>query len=313
MRGLTLVLSLDLLLLLLVVPGCGAVQRSEPDGGVVDALDPADTGPAPRCDPRGTFDPPVPLAGLADPAEGEGTIRLSTDERTAYVSGLFGGASAWDIMVAERASVDAPFGPLVPFSQNGDRDDWDPTISADGLVLVFGSTRLAGDSDLFLTTRASTDAEFGAPVRIPELNSPVAFTRDGQAFLTADGEEIWFHSDRAGGDGGPDLYRATRSGTTFGTPVRVAELSSPSEEWLPVLSADRRTIYFSSDRLGDYDIWVAHRDHPDEPFATPSRVTELASAGSDHPGSLSADGCRLYLNSTRAGGSDAYVAVRRPQ
>ena len=49
----------------------------------------------------------------------------------------------------------------------------------------------------------------------------------------------------------------------FGAPVQVDEVNSPESDAAPCLSADGRTLYFRSDRVGTFgqtDIYVATRD-----------------------------------------------------
>ncbi|WP_410967235.1 TolB family protein, partial [Salmonella sp. SAL4436] len=78
-------------------------------------------------------------------------------------------------------------------------------------------------------------------------------------FLTADGEELWFASDRADTRGSLDLFRATRTDSGFARLVHERGVSSGERDSAPVLSADRRTIYFFSTRDGGSDVWTARR------------------------------------------------------
>jgi hypothetical protein len=119
------------------------------------------------------------------------------------------------------------------------------------------------------------------------------------------------------GAGLHDIYRAAKAGTSFGPPERVAEVSSPSDDFTPTVSGDGLVIFFASTRpdggaLGSDDIWTASRAQVTDPFSDVHNVSMLNSSDQDFPGWLSADGCRLYMSSTRpgVGSEDIYLATR---
>lgn len=106
--------------------------------------------------------------------------------------------------------------------------------------------------------------------------------------------DIYFVSSKSGST---DIYRAAG----FVPPIAVAELNTTSEELSPVVSADDKTILWSSRRTdggpqGGADIWEARRANTAGPFANLRRVTELNTEGNDTPTWISESGCRLYLN-----------------
>ena len=71
------------------------------------------------------------------------------------------------------AQVDVTFGEATNLGPiiNSASGEGSPTISADGLELYFGSDRPDGfgGSDLWVSTRPSTDAEWGAPDKLVEV------------------------------------------------------------------------------------------------------------------------------------------------
>ncbi len=102
-----------------------------------------------------------------------------------------------------------------PAVVNSAYDDNHPTISKDGLSLIFQSNRPGGFGgvDLWLTKRDSLDDCWKPPRNLgPAVNS--AFN-DGAPNLTTDGHWLYFHSDR---DGAADLYVSHRqdAGDDFG-------------------------------------------------------------------------------------------------
>src|SRR5690606_18809660 len=84
---------------------------------------------------------------------------------------------------------------------------------------------------------------------------------DGDLVFTPDGTRAYFVSLRpVNGEARTDseIWTVERTPDGWGEPEHVAELSSPTDEWYPTLTADGRTMYFSSGRpggLGGNDIW----------------------------------------------------------
>lgn len=96
---------------------------------------------------------------------------------------------------------------------------------------------------------------------------------------------------------------------------RLPELSTNARDFLPTLSADKLTVYLSSNRpggKGGFDIWTSHRSTTSDGFPTPKPVPELNSSANEDVGWLSSDNCRIYFSSDVAGTFDIYVATRHP-
>ena len=162
---------------------------------------------------------------------------------------------------------------------------------------------------------ACTYGPFGAPTPLAAVNSA---STEWAADLSPNGLELFFSSDRAGGVGGFDLYRATRASTAdgFGQITNIAELNTPGDEYGPALTHDALTLYFSSTIASSnstLDIFVASRSAIGEPFGTASAVTELNSPANDDTPAVTADGLTMVLRSDRPGGlgsDDVYIATR---
>lgn len=298
-------MKMGCMFLLPVAVGCGEV------GAVRDAQAPPIDVP-PGCDPTARFGPPAPLPGL-EMVE-VNMPRLSADELTIYFF-----TSPGKLWSAHRAARTEAFeAPSLLGGQNTGSGDYDPAVSADGLTLWFASYRVAGDGQhLYVSTRASTLTEFGTPALADRVNSMNTEDSDLQPFLTADSKELWFVSNRTGGWGDSDVWRAVWAGSGFAAPVNVPELNSSQKEEVPTSSADRLTVYFSSLRSaagakGDLDIWVSRRDRVDASFSAPALVDELNTTGRDVAGWLSADQCRMYGSSDAGGTSRAFMATRLP-
>ncbi|MBA3455442.1 MAG: PD40 domain-containing protein [Deltaproteobacteria bacterium] len=87
----------------------------------------------------------------------------------------------------------------------------------------------------------------------------------------------------------------------FGPAMALTELNYTSNElvddYTASLTADERTIYFSSSRHGGFgktDIFSAKRPSLTEPFAAPVRMPGVNTAGHDNRPMVTADGLTLY-------------------
>jgi len=288
--------------------GCGKVAAQQPSDAAADAAPDA----ALVCDPTAPLGPPMLLPGFASTTANEFGARLSPDELTIYVvANVPGGKGGHDLYMAQRSSLHEPFGALMPLTAlNSTAEEYDPSVSADGLTLVFASNRVTGEGfHLYVSTRRSTLSVFEQPSLLSGVAAPTATNNDLEPFLTADGKELWFASDRSSNY---DLYRAAWIGSGFANPQVVGELNTSANELDPTLSADRLTVYFS--RAGQsIDIWTAHRTTVVDGFPTPTPVPVLDTTADDRPNWLSPDNCRLYLMSTITTTWDVYIATRQPQ
>lgn len=268
------------------------------------------------CDLGKPFRPPVPVAGAINSNQAEKDPSLTADELTMYFARL--GSVDFDIYVATRASRDAGFGPPTPVPINSQAFDGDPLVTADGGALYFSSVRPAaqggmGGADIYLATRDGTGfGGFGPPTLVPGINSPA---NDGQIFPNL--IDVFFASSRDLPAGAPpgdtDIFHATFLNGEATSVTRVTDLSSVAAEAFPVLTADGSRIFFASGRGSNsptpLDIWTAARTAPSK-FAAATPVAELNSTSDDAPRWISSDGCRLYMQSTRSGNYDIYVASR---
>ena len=182
-----------------------------------------------------------------------------------FHSNRSGGSGQMDIWVTTRATTNDDWGEPGNLGQtvNSSYHDFFSSISTDGLELYFCSYRPGGygDRDLWVTTRATTDANWGPPVN---LESPVNSSYLEQTpTILADGLVLFFSSNRPGGFGGTDLWVATRA--TVSEPWAEAvnlgpTVNTSAGDAAANISRDGSTLYFCSTRsggLGGWDIWQA--------------------------------------------------------
>lgn len=93
----------------------------------------------------------------------------------------------------------------------------------------------------------------------------------------------------------------------FLNPIVVPNVNSLSDDRTPRLSADELEIFFSSNRSGDFDLYVARRANRDIDFDTPKPIKELNTMGFEYAPFLASDDLTLYYHP----GPEIFVA-RRP-
>jgi serine/threonine protein kinase/Tol biopolymer transport system component len=151
----------------------------------------------------------------------------------------------------------------------------------------------------------------------PEINTA---GEDAAPYLSADGLTLWFFSDREGGLGSWDLWRATRAEQSkpFGPPENLgARINSDQNDSAPWLSVDGLTLVFSSRRdggMGSADLWRCERNSVQEPFDAPVNLgPTINSSEDDWSPRLSSDGNTLLFCSRRPGGEghvDIWISMR---
>src|SRR5262249_20059293 len=114
----------------------------------------ADLWQAERTSRTGVFSAPVPLPGVNTSAN-EGRAALSSDRLSViFTSDRPGGLGGSDLWMATRASSDDDFGLATNLGElNGAAADIDPSLSEDGLDVLFASSR-GGRSELWRAQRS---------------------------------------------------------------------------------------------------------------------------------------------------------------
>jgi hypothetical protein len=217
---------------------------------------------------------------------------------------------AQDIYVTRRASLADPWGTpaLVTELSAPMINDTTPEVTYDGLTLYLGSARptTLGGMDIWMATRTSRTAAWSAPVHVDELSTASA----EQSCPTSDNLHMTFETDRGGA--GTDVYASERASTTlpWGAPVALAAVNTTSTDGNPMLSSDRRELYFNSDTSGNAELYVATRATATGPFSAPRLITELADPTVDNDPWISPDGRTLYFTSDRGGSQRLWMTTR---
>lgn len=196
---------------------------------------------------------------------GEAFPAVSPDATELYFAKHGPGWTDFSLWVAGRAEDGWGQPVQLPFS--GEYNDRAPFPSLDGSALFFSSDRPlpgseAGASDFNIwVARRGESGEWLEPMQVPGVNSDA---NDFHAAVTRDGV-LYFSSDRPGGLGMYDLYRAAPEGEGYGQPENLGPQINttgeetdvyvdPDETFLLVVATDRE-----GGRGGD-DLWLSRRE-----------------------------------------------------
>ncbi|HEY5510015.1 MAG TPA: OmpA family protein [Prolixibacteraceae bacterium] len=153
-----------------------------------------------------------------------------------------------------------PLGPPV----NTDENEGAQTLSADGRLLIFtgcGRTDGIGSCDLYISVYEN--GHWTVPVNMGEPVNSGAW--ESQPSLSADGKTLYFVSNRRGGKGNMDIWKAVKTSVShegiplFGDVTNVAEINTFGNDHSPFIHPDGKTLYFATDGrpgLGGSDIFV---------------------------------------------------------
>lgn len=149
---------------------------------------------------------------------------------------------------------------------NTDGHDALAWISKDGLNAVLTWNNTATEDKVLTKSGDICEIEFTkkmkwAPAR-PIANKTINTTFfEGAATLTADGNTMYFVSDRKGDKRSTDIYMAQKTGKKWGNAVLLSDsINTTGRETTPFISPDGRFLFFSSDGhrgMGGLDVYVS--------------------------------------------------------
>ncbi len=189
-------------------------------------------------------------------------------------------------------------------SINSNASDRALSISHDGRILFTYKDEGDGHGDIYQSFLMGD--LYSEPRKMRgQINS---FSWEGSCSLSADGKTIYFSSDRSGGYGGKDIYRASLSAdSTWGNIVNLGDsINTMYDEDAPFIHADGKTLFFSSNgswSMGGYDIFKSRMNRKDSTFKNRGNVGfPINSTDDDIYFVLAANGNSAYYSSGKKGG-----------
>jgi flagellar motor protein MotB len=218
-----------------------------------------------------------------------------------------------------------PFNPVsVGSGINTSDDEYWPSITADGQTMMFtrqpnmtnnpGFTGVVQED--FYISYFSDNAWQKAFNAGPPLNT---IQNEGAQSLSSNGNYMIFTAcNRPGGMGNCDLYFSAFTDGRWSEPSNLGPPVNTSRwESTPSISADGRTLYFSSSRPGGFggkDIWVSRMDEKNKWTEPVNLGSTINTAGDEMSPFIHFDGKTLYFASdgrVGMGGFDLFVSRLR--
>jgi hypothetical protein len=240
-----------------------------------------------------------------------------------------GGRGGLDIWVATRGSTTASWGAPVNLGEpvNSAADDFCPTpVGKNGLFFVSREALpgACGQGDIYFTHRTGV-AGWAEPERL--LCAPAGpnseLDEQGPSWLSTNGKlrgkkQLFFSRSSAAPAVAGEIYVSERqNGARFGPATAVAELNDAgANDIQPNVRADGLEVVFSSNRAGGagaQDIWIATRGSLDAPWSAPTNLGAVVNTGAaESRPSLSRNGAELLFGRAPGpeGSSDIYMTTR---
>ena len=192
-----------------------------------------------------------------------------------------------------------------------------PYTTADQRYFIYtarASSRPDHDENIFISERVAGDWQEPVPIS-KAINT---HANEGAATISGDGRSLVFTScNRPDSQGDCDLYISFRTGDEWSKPKNMGNMVN-SKAWdsQPSLSADGRTLYFSSTRgggVGKEDIWVAYLKEDGSWLRPVNLGKAVNSTGRDMAPSIHTSGSTLYFVSDGhlgLGGLDVFKSAK---
>ncbi len=194
--------------------------------------------------------------------------------------------------------------PMPVKNVNTNSHDGAIAISPDGFYLFVYRDNGDDHGDIYMSN--SLTGEWTEPKK---LNGQVnSYSWEGSCSLTADGKYLYFSSERGGGYGGKDIYRATLlPDSTWGNVINLGDsINTALDDDAPFIHPDGVTLFYSSqgkNSMGGYDIFQSRLNWKDSTFSNPINLGyPINTTDDDIYYVLSANGDRGYYASGKAGG-----------
>lgn len=208
-----------------------------------------------------------------------------------------------DIYISTKGSDNKWSEPQLVPGINTERHESNLGISPDGSELLIYKDDNSGD---IYVSEKKNNGEWSEPE--PISNTINSEFKETSASISADGERLFFASDRPGGMGGFDVYMVERiKRNKWGAPINLGPpINTEFDEDAPVLGFDNKTLFFASkghDGMGEYDLFRSEFDSLTYEWGEPENLGyPINSSDDDRYYVQSMDGRHAYYASIKEGG-----------
>jgi outer membrane protein OmpA-like peptidoglycan-associated protein len=215
-----------------------------------------------------------------------------------------------DIFVSKKAGGKWEFAKNIGEPVNGPNHDSNTALSADGNTLFLYNDENGGD----ILFSEMENGVWTTPVPLPGIiNSSFA---EKSVSISADEKTLYFSSNRPGGFGGLDIYRATKDSKGEWSNVKNLgpKINTDLDDDGPFIDYDLVTLYFSSQGrkgMGGFDVFKAVFDPNSNEWSEPENLGyPINTPDNDIYIVFSKDNKRAYYSSVREDGmgyTDIYL------
>lgn len=244
--------------------------------------------------------PEIFAPGVVSTAEDELNATIAPDGKTLFFTRRI--ARRGVILISNRRGGKWSRPRVAAFS--GRFSDFDPYFSADGKRLFFVSNRASDESaakkdfDIWVVEKHGDG--WSAP---RNLGAPVNSAADELYPAPAANGALYFSSNRAGGFGGYDVYRAAFDGEKYGAPENLENVNSPVSEADQFTAPDESYMIFCAYNrpagFGDGDLYVSFNRGGGRWSAPVNLGAEINSAAREYAPVASPDGKYLFYTSEK--------------
>ena len=196
---------------------------------------------------------PKPLPGPVNTPGGEDSPFITQDDQSLYF--FF----TPDVNIpAEKQLLDGVTGIWMAHREEGTWSDPERVrLSTPGKLALDGCEFVSGDRMYFCSAREGYNGiQWFSAEKKDGVWQNWRYAGDelkqsqyevGELHITADGQELYFHSSRPGGYGSLDIWVSQRTTTGWGEPVNPGpQINSPADEGWPFVSIDGHELWFSA-------------------------------------------------------------------
>jgi OOP family OmpA-OmpF porin len=215
--------------------------------------------------------------------------------------------------IAMKTPLD--FTPIVlPAPINQFRNQYFPSLTADGQYMLYTVRNATGkydDEDLYFSEKKNE--KWTEPQQVGNTINSKEY--EGASSISGDGKTLVF---TYGTRSEPcDLYYSKKTGNEWSKPKSLGS-NVNTKDWdsQPCLSADGRTLYFSSERKGGFgreDIWITRLDSNDVWTSPVNAGPQINTSDSEFTPFIHPNGTTLYFASKGwdgMGGSDLFMVEK---
>lgn len=170
----------------------------------------------------------------------------------------------WQLCMSRKKDSTWSKGVELPPPFNSGDPEGSVSVTADGRELYYSIIRRKNgynNSDIYCAKWESESGKWKVTPLGTNVNGEK--TWESQPSVSADGQTLYFASNRAGGQGGTDLWRCRRlKNGDWGRAENLGKnVNTEGNERFPFIAADGRTLYFLSDGwqgFGGYDVYFSN-------------------------------------------------------